>query len=572
MPRFGIHNGGKGLNAMDEEQYERLRDDFSLLCEIIREPAKDQKLKADLSRIEKLIQEGIPEALKKNAPEDFYVLFTDFKAEYDRFRDFILYDKLIGKNIVALGGGFSSGKSSFLNALMGRNVLPEDIDPSTSVPTYIVRGDKHEAQGINAFDAQVTLNLRRRDLKKIAHGFGAETEEDDLPAEGVTLGHILKSIFFSTPLHKYDHIAFLDTPGYSKPDSEQYSAKTDEHIARGQLNASNFILWFVQADGGTIRSEDIEFIRSLREDIPKLVIVAKADKKNLSDLQEILHRVRTDLELKGIRYVDVRAFTSRRDQITDPGLGAFLDSEAEAIRKQLNTWDEARYESSFAWNFKKLFVRCRDYYSGEINEESRKLSRLNYSLTVLEGDAEAMEPLQRMKADYQKTISSLKRILAEVRSLQDAFFTEIKIVSDLVGIEMPEPGEIDLLEAKVRSPLQLIEDYRKKHNLSGDPAILAMLQKTFANVQPVINKKAGGSEYRAELERLIRASCGLPPERVHIHDALKRTEEYRKRLASLSAESVREPSRINEPVTRPEAYRQMLDVLAAAASGKGNAS
>ena len=158
---------------MDEEIYERLQDNFSLLCEIIREPGQGRKLKADLTRIEAIIQDEIPEALKKNAPEDFYVLYSDFKAEYDRFRDFILYEKLIGKNVVALGGGFSSGKSSFLNALMGgRKILPEDLDPSTAVPTYIVRGKEHEAHGLNVFDAQVTLNIRRGDLRHIAHGFG----------------------------------------------------------------------------------------------------------------------------------------------------------------------------------------------------------------------------------------------------------------------------------------------------------------------------------------------------------------------------------------------------------------
>lgn len=126
--------------AYDEEVYERLLGNFELLCNIIRQNTSENQLRVDLSRIEEVIQKKIPETLKKNAPEDFYELYMDFKSEYEKFRDFILYDKLIGKNIIALGGGFSSGKSSFLNALMGKMVLPADIDPSTSVPTYIVKG------------------------------------------------------------------------------------------------------------------------------------------------------------------------------------------------------------------------------------------------------------------------------------------------------------------------------------------------------------------------------------------------------------------------------------------------
>ena len=244
--------------AYDEEVYEKLMANFTLLCNIIRQNNGNQ-LKVDLSKIEEIINKKIPDTLKKNAPEDFYELYTDFKSEYEKFRDFILYDKLIGKNIVALGGGFSSGKSSFLNALMGKSVLPADIDPSTSVPTYIVKGKKHEVMGINVFDAKVSM--QPRDIKKIAHGFGElEDEEDEKVTDAVTLGHVLENIFFSTPLHKYDNIAFLDTPGYSKPDSEKYSAKTDEQIARGQLNSSNYILWFVQADAGTITEEDLSLI------------------------------------------------------------------------------------------------------------------------------------------------------------------------------------------------------------------------------------------------------------------------------------------------------------------------
>ena len=125
----------------NEEVFEKLLENYELLCNIIRQNVGCTELRVDLSKIEAIINKKIPNTLKKNAPEDFYELYTDFKSEYEKFRDFILYDRLIGKNVVALGGGFSSGKSSFLNALMGKRVLPADIDPSTSVPTYIVSGE-----------------------------------------------------------------------------------------------------------------------------------------------------------------------------------------------------------------------------------------------------------------------------------------------------------------------------------------------------------------------------------------------------------------------------------------------
>ena len=512
----------------DEEVYEKLLANYELLCNIIRQNTSGPKLKVDLSKIEGIIKKKIPDTLKNNAPEDFYELYTDFKSEYEKFRDFILYDKLIGKNVVALGGGFSSGKSSFLNALMGKWVLPADIDPSTSVPTYIVSGEEHNVMGINVFDTQVQMKLQ--DIRKIAHGFGEiEDEDDEKIADAVTLGHVLENIFFSTPLHKYENIAFLDTPGYSKPDSEKYSAKTDEQIARGQLNSSNYILWFVQADAGTITEEDIKFINTLREDIPKLIIVNKADKKNLDDLKNIIAKIRSSLDIKGIRYIDVLAFSSKAKEIDDDSLAAFIGANTEQIKRQLETWSNHVYESNFARNFKILFVRCKEFYEEQIEEESRQLSRLNTSITRLMAtdiDPEILEPLQLMVQESQKNVKALRDISKHLKEIQDEFFTEIKFISDIVGIAMPEPSEIDLLQDKVKNPMQLIKEYKREKGIQTDPALVDLLQSTFAGVEPVINKHAGGSEYRDELLDVIKRLCNVKPSDIHIHDIFKNLKEY----------------------------------------------
>jgi len=514
--------------AYDEEVYERLLGNFELLCNIIRQNTSENQLRVDLSRIEEVIHTKIPDTLKKNAPEDFYELYVDFKSEYEKFRDFILYDKLIGKNIIALGGGFSSGKSSFLNALMGKMVLPADIDPSTSVPTYIVKGDKHEVQGINVFDVKV--QMKPRDIKKIAHGFGeVEDDEDAKITDAVTLGHVLENIFFSTPLHIYDRVAFLDTPGYSKPDSEKYSAKTDEQIARGQLNSSNYILWFVQADAGTITEEDIKFIKTLREDIPKLIIVNKADKKNLSDLEDIMKKIKSTLDIKGVRYVDVFAFTSKLEQVGDVKLQEFIEADTKQIKKQIEQWNSQIYESNFARNFKKIFVRCKEFYEDEIDEESRKLTRLNTSITKLSGediDFEILEPLQLMVKEAQKNVNELKDISKKLKELQDEFFTEIKFISDIVGIAMPEPSEIDLLQDKVQNPLQMLEEYKKEKGIRTDESVVDMLQNIFIGIEPVINKSIGGSEYKNELLDVIMEVCDVEATDIHINDVYKNSEEY----------------------------------------------
>lgn len=508
--------------ANSEEMLEELKDNYELLCSIISQRASDAQLTVDLTKIEDIINKKIPDTLSENAPEDFYDLYTDFKAEYEKFHDFILYDKLIGKNIVALGGGFSSGKSSFLNCMLGYDepLLPASIDPSTSVPTYLIHDPDVSVQGINVFNAKIELN--GYDLPKIAHGFGVIQDEYDNRMIGETsLGHLLNSLFVSVEEQPYNNLAFLDTPGYSKPDSAEYSARTDEQIARIQLNSANYILWFVQAGAGTITKEDIGFIKTLREDTPKLIVLSKADGKTLSDLKKIIEKIHNDLAVNGIRYVNVLAYSDRLDNVYDSEQRAFIENDMKRIYEQLNTWNRRKQETNFARNFKVLFTRCKEYYEQEIDEQSKQLNRLNTSITKLMGedvDSEILEPLQSIVREAQKNINALNEVKKSLKDLQNEFFSEIKYVADMVGIEMPEPSEIDLLQDRVKNPLQLIEEYHKKKGITSDTSkMVDFLQDTFDGIEPVINKHAGGTAYKDELLDVIQSLCDVKPEDIRIN-------------------------------------------------------
>ncbi|WP_054939246.1 dynamin family protein [Paenibacillus ihuae] len=499
--------------SYDAQVTDKLRSNFELLRTVIRY-SKQPDLKVDLSRIEDIIGRQIPETLQKNAPADFHVLFTNFKNEFEKFKDFVLFDKLIGKNVVSLGGGFSSGKSSFLNALMGKRVLPADIDPSTSVPTYIVNGPDHQVQGINIFNTKIDLELKA--IQRITHGFGKVDDEHDRPlTDPVTLGHVMNSIFLTTPWHHYNHIAFLDTPGYSKADNKNHSAKTDEQIARTHLNSSQFILWFIQADAGTITEEDITFIRSLREDIPKLIIVNKADKKPEQDLREIIAKTKKVLDLKGIAYLNVLAFSNvERDQY-----------DSAAIRDQLDRWNAQVYESKFARNFKTIFIRCKQFYENEIEQESRRLNRLNKSRTLTD-DPTISECLDSLITEISRSIAALKSVNQALKQLQTDFFTELKLISDLAGIAMPEPSEIELIQESLTNPLQLLRNYRQMKGLSSDDSTFHLLQNTFNDMKPVIAAQPGGSTYIDQLVGIIQSHCVIKQPDIHIQNECKASGLY----------------------------------------------
>lgn len=473
---------------------ESLEEQIDLLKRIVTPNQGKENLPVDISLVEKIIKEEIPNALEKQAPANFPELYFDFEYVYSRFYDFLLFDKLIGKNVVALGGSFSSGKSSFLNSLMGKTVLPAKISPSTSVPTYLISGEDINAFGINEFDAKVPLTLP--DIKAIAHGFGASDEEAN--NEGITLGHLLRGLFIATPLVTYKHIAFLDTPGYSKADSASYSARTDEKIAHVQLNSSSHILWFVPADVG-ITTEDINFLQGLDRDIPKLIIITKADKAPSPEaLSKVKEKVKSTLDMRGVPYEDVLTFTMRKKFACD----------SDAIKEYLNKLDESQTQADFAHSFKKLFVGCRNYYDDSIDSDNLSLSRINQALTLVGDNADVNGYLSSLATNTKEHITSLKGARESLRKLQQEFFAEIKIVADKVNIYMPEPSEIDLVQGKTTDPAAVVHSILQKRNLSVNPATLESMRRKLAEITPKINDLAGGANYKQTLVAMLKERLG----------------------------------------------------------------
>lgn len=490
---------------------DKIKKDFMLLKKIVN-PNDSFTGKVDLAPIERLIFRELPDALEDNAPVNFPQLYFDFTHEYERFKDFILYDKLIGKNVVALGGGFSTGKSSFLNSLLDKKILPSNIDPSTSVPAYLVHDDEVSVYGVNTFGSRVELELD--DVRAISHGFGKLDEDDS----ETTLGHILESVFISSPFQTFENIALLDTPGYSKAESAEYSAKTDEKIARAQLNSANYILWFVQADAGTITEEDIAFLKTLNEGIPKLVVVNRADKVLPEDLAVIVRKIKEVLTMKAIPFVDVLTYSRKKG----------FDDDREKILAQLNEWNSEVYENLFAYNFKILFTQCKDFYDEKIDLESKRLTRLNKA-TTLTDDNEVCDCLTSLIGEIKNSVSDLKEHKDKLKSLQADFFSEIKRIGDLVNIEMPEPSEIDLIRDKAVNPKAVLDEYCRRQNIRHNKELEILLADVFAGIKPVRGAVGSGAP-SSEFGRAILENLNIGRDKIKFGNYLADSGEYVKAI------------------------------------------
>jgi hypothetical protein len=162
---------------------------------------------------------------------------------------------LNNKTVCAIGGGFSSGKSTFINTFfIGDTVrLAEDINPSTAIPSYVVCGDAPKITGYNTLGApfdigsEVYETINHETMKQLAFDFRS----------------VIPYVTVSCPMDKtyFKNICLIDTPGYNA--ASFGAAEKDKGVAASAIENAHFLVWLVGLDQtGSIQKSDIDFLNN----------------------------------------------------------------------------------------------------------------------------------------------------------------------------------------------------------------------------------------------------------------------------------------------------------------------
>ncbi|WQW00211.1 dynamin-like GTPase family protein [Helicobacter pylori] len=211
------------------------------------------------------------------------------------------YPSLFQKTIVAVGGGFSAGKSTFLNNLLGLKLkLPEDMNPTTAIPTYCLKGKREVLMGFSQNGGMVELPHLAFD-----HQF--------LKSLGFNLKEIMPFMLLSAPSMPFEFLCFMDTPGFN-PANQGYTGG-DKEASKESLKHAKHILWLVSCESGGIESDDLEFLKDLYEEGKQVFIVlSRADSRTKSQLEEVAIKIRETLKDNGIEFKGICTYSATRYQ------------------------------------------------------------------------------------------------------------------------------------------------------------------------------------------------------------------------------------------------------------------
>ena len=265
---------------------------------------KNNEEKKIIRQLDKLLDKSLLNSINRMNIQDELQYYNKLNQLSDKFNQHNKVQLLNDKKVIGVGGKFSAGKSKFINTILGDSILPEDQKPTTSIPTYIVYSEKNSIRAYTFNNNDVELDIEA--AQAITHAFYEKYH--------LGFSQFINNMVIKNKNIPFKSLAILDTPGYSKHDSNSKKTVSDEQRAYEQLKTVDFLIWLVDIENGIIPKKDIDFIYKLNIEQPVLIVFNKADKKSENDIRDIVEKSKEILNKSHINLYDVAAFSSYNNE------------------------------------------------------------------------------------------------------------------------------------------------------------------------------------------------------------------------------------------------------------------
>ncbi|MBO7461874.1 MAG: dynamin family protein [Bacteroidales bacterium] len=356
------------------------------------EDISEKKLELIERNVDKL--PGYIERLSKKRPDQYEFKEAEWKIKCNKIRNI-----LNEKSYFLFIGRFSSGKSSFINALMGRDILPTNSKPTTAVVTEVIFKEEGITNGIVYYKDDRFEQKSKAEILEIIKG---KTKINVGSVHHVCLSISINDKEFESCKEAFmslvDKVVLVDSPGFDSP------YKFSEDVLYEYVEKSSFTYYFLPADDfGNI--SETRRLRNIRKHTATLIpVISKSDTINDSDDKNVI------IESFEKQFADI--FPDKKEPIF---VSTFKFKEYQA---KLKEWEDKIESDSLT------------------DEENRVLRELEYQAGVEHVSGE-MASDAKQSALNQKKIDSVKfefdtiieQILDSVRKEENYWQNELKKIN-----------------------------------------------------------------------------------------------------------------------------------------------
>lgn len=446
----------KSVDSLQEEAQskDKLLRRFGLVSAALSPPLpKSPSLEAFAS----LVDSDFKEFCDKECRINNVVSYQKLRHLLDEMQLLANLPALHSRTIGVIGGGFSSGKSAFLNSLLDRssNVkLAEGILPVTAIPSYVMHDASVEIRGVNHMGSM--FDIEPETYREISHEF-----LKDFPY----LRDIVPYITVSAPMSAtgFDNLCFIDTPGYNP--AVAGTTSHDLETARAYIKDASFLIWMVGVDSnGTIPQSDLDFLTGLgfgqSKDKPLYVVVSKADLKPLGDIEDIIETFAECLGDSDLHHAGISAYSARqRKVVSTHGQGLFEFIAQHNVLRE--------HYSNLIGNLCEAFRPfVEEIHRSDSESRTLQKSISNLLMEALRtGAIDATvedSPLEQGLLDLENQFRKLESLDSRIKQTQETFQKFVQCIDDFCDEIGMAKFSLTAAAASLFTALPLTIDAKKK--------------------------------------------------------------------------------------------------------------
>lgn len=335
---------------------------------------------------------------------------------------------------VAITGQFSSGKSTFLNALLAKNILPTGITPVTSKVNYIRYGD------------ELKICIRYKDgrdeyqsVENIASFTDQRGDVEDI--EYLTL---------FAPLELLKDIVFVDTPGLNS------QAHSDTTTTQKVLKEVDGIIWLSLIDNAGKLSEAEVLDEYLNEYQSKsLCVLNQKDKFSQEQVSQTTTYVKERFSKYFSEVIPISAKQALDSRIHDKNI--LIQNELEeflnSLSKSLKITQAQEVDELIKEPYSKYKTKLDSILESDLSKNIDKLKNSNIEL-VLDFIDKQIRPIANSSKDFaiKKDIKYICSQLINEHEMFLGIYNELE--NELNDFELECNTKLDQLKQKFTKKLK----------------------------------------------------------------------------------------------------------------------